>query len=508
MTKYILAHDFGTSANKATLYTTDGDLLESNTYSYETNFFSGNCAEQNPEDWWKAICGSTRAIMKKINPRDVLAVSFSGQTHGCLAIDREGRALRNSIIYCDNRSASQMNEIGKKIDEFEFYKITGSRFSAVLPVAKLMWIRDHEPDTYKRTYKAVNAKDYIVSRFTGRIVTDVNEASYTGACDLKTGKWSEKIINISGIDPDKLPEIKPSTFIAGEISAKTAEETGLAAGTPVVIGSSDGSCATIGSGAVYENSSYLCLGSSAWICLTSSKLDFDPKMDNSMGVGAIPGKYHHYGTMQSACTVYNWLRSQLCAKEEMEAERLKSSVYSLMDQLAESSLPGARGVLFHPYPMGERSPRWNSAATAAFLGIDINTRREDMIRAVLEGVAYNLKCIYESLNKLVPMGEISIIGGGAKSDVWCQILSDVLNCRITRPTRLDQATSMGAAVIGGVGAGVFGGFEAVEKFIKISKVYRPNPEARERYDEMYSLFNSSYEALLGFYQQRSLLKQS
>ncbi len=499
MPQYLLAHDFGTSGNKATLYSTEGQLIAVKTCNYPTQFMAGNRAEQNPEDWWRAVCDSSKEIASMVNPQDIMAVSFSAQSHGCLIVDQNGQPLRPSIIYCDNRAFEQANQLRADLSDWEYYQITGNKISPILPLFKLMWIKENEPDLYEKTYKAVNAKDYIVCRMTGNLVTDVSDAANTGACDIRSLQWSDQILDAAGIDRNKMPEIQPSTYKAGRISPEVAKLTGLVPGTPVIIGSSDGSCAAIGAGCVNESNAYLYIGSSAWISLTSQNLVFDPDMNTSISAFSVPNHYLHYGTMQTACTAYNWLKDQICACEMSTAKKSGQNVYQLMNQLIEQSPPGANGVIYHPYLMGERAPRWNSEATASFLNIRITTKHEDLMRSVLEGISYNLRIIYEALSSVSRIPELTAIGGGAKGDVWCQMLSDIMFCSVHRPHDLDEATSMGAAIIGGVGAGIYADFSAVNRFIKKDSHFMPIPANRQVYNDTYQAFNASYDALSTIY---------
>ena len=240
--KYILAHDLGTSGNKATLFSDEGKMITSEVFSYDCHYFNTNWAEQDPEDFWKAICVTSRNLIDKarIDPGDIAAVSFSGQMMGCLCVDKQGNPLRPSIIWADQRAQAQAAALGEQISLRDFYHIAGHRNSASYGLQKLMWVRDNEPEVYAKTYKALNAKDFVVLRLTGKFYTEPSDATSNACIDLNTLQWSDKIVNASGIDGDKLPEIVPSTTVAGEVTPWAAGQTGLKAGTPVVMGGGDG----------------------------------------------------------------------------------------------------------------------------------------------------------------------------------------------------------------------------------------------------------------------------
>ena len=317
MARYLLAHDLGTSGNKATLYTYDGALVASRTAAYDTHYFNGNWAEQDPEDWWRAICLSTRQLLEaaKAEASEVAVVALSGQMMGCTPVDREGAALRPSILYCDQRATAETAQVLSQIDLASFYRIVGHRASASYPLEKLMWVRDHEPAIYARTFKTLCAKDYINCRLTGRMATDYSDASGTNAFDLNTFRWSEKIVELAGLDGEKFPEPMESTAILGAITRQAAGETGLKEGTPVAVGGGDGSCAGVGVGCIRPGAAYNYLGSSSWVALTVKEPIVDPQMRTMNWAHCVPGYLHPSGTMQTAGASHNWLKNTLCQPE-------------------------------------------------------------------------------------------------------------------------------------------------------------------------------------------------
>ncbi|MFQ9807838.1 MAG: FGGY family carbohydrate kinase [Christensenellales bacterium] len=226
--------------NKATLFDVEGNLIRSVTTPYETHFFNANWAEQNPQNWWEAFCASTKQLVCEIDAKEVAAVSFSGQMMGCVPVDMSGKAIRPAIIWADQRSTAQADALLEQIPAQEFYRITGHRASASYSIEKLMWIRDHEPDSFSRIYRTLQPKDYLVCKLTGRFVTDYSDASSTNALDLSTLTWSDEILKASKLDPSLFPDLMPSTAVIGELTASVAKECGLAAGTPIVLGAGDG----------------------------------------------------------------------------------------------------------------------------------------------------------------------------------------------------------------------------------------------------------------------------
>lgn len=499
MATYLLAHDLGTSGNKATLYTTDGELVNSVVASYPTNYFNNNWAEQDAEDWWRAVCNSTTQILRGLNNQDVAAVSFSGQMMGCLCVDRRGVPLRKAIIWADQRAEREVDTLRERLDEREFYRITGNRLSPSYGLAKLLWVKNNEPETYRQTHKMLHAKDYIVFKLTGRFVTDYSDASGTNLFDLNTFEWSENILAASGIAREKLPELRPSTFVAGEVGAAVAEQTGLAKGTPVVCGGGDGVCAGVGAGSVKEGVAYNYIGSSSWIALTTKQPVYDPEMRTFNFAHIIPGYISPCGTMQAAGSSYSWLKTQLCQMETEIAKQQGVSPYDLINRQIAASSPGANGLLYLPYLLGERSPRWDSSAKGAFIGLKMEHRRADVYRAVLEGITLNLALILEVFKQHVPIREMIVIGGGAQGEVWRQIMADAYRLNILKPHYLEEATSMGAAITGGVGAGVFQNFNVIDRFLKIETTQMPIDANVRVYEKLLPIFDASYHALKGIF---------
>jgi len=500
MPQYLLAHDLGTSGNKATLFDTDGRMVASQTSAYDTNYFNNNWAQQNPADWWRAVCESSKALLEEIDPGDVAAVALSGQMMGCLPVGADGRPLRPSMIYCDQRATEQADRLTREIRPEEFYAIVGHRISASYSIEKLMWLKDNEPDTYAATSHMLNAKDYVNFKLTGQIATDYSDASGTNAFDLNTFKWSQPIVDAAGVSAAMLPETRPSTDILGKITSEAAGATGLVEGTPVAIGGGDGSCAAVGVGCVRAGMAYGYVGSSSWIALASEKPIVDPQMRTMNWAHVVPGYLHPAGTMQTAGSSYQWLKNEICLAEVAEAATQDVNPYELIDAQIADSPPGANGLVFLPYLMGERTPRWNPNARGAFIGLNLAHKRADMLRAVLEGVTYNLCIIADIFRSHVPFDSVTVIGGGAKGAVWRQMMADIYNCRIQKLNVLEEATSMGAAVTAGVAAGVFENFDVIDRFISVDSTCQPDALAAAQYDKIKPIFEKSYHALVDVYE--------
>ena len=277
MASYVIAHDLGTTGNKATLYDREGQLVGASFHAYNTEYAHTGWAEQNPSDWWDAVCRSTRLLLRETGVRnnDIACITFSGQMMGAVPLDKAARPLRNAIIWADHRALDQERWIGERVSFEDVYQSTGHRLSASYSLAKILWIRDHQPDIFKATHKFVHAKDSIVARLTGRFATDRSDASSMNLYDLNSGAWSAKILDAVDLPVDVLPEIRESIDVIGGVRAEIAEEIGVPAGTPVVIGGGDGACAAAGAGIIEEGSAYNYVGSSSWIAIAAAKPVYD-----------------------------------------------------------------------------------------------------------------------------------------------------------------------------------------------------------------------------------------
>lgn len=501
MQRYILAHDLGTSGNKATLFSVEGVLLASKTVSYPTAYLGDNRVEQDANHWWLAFSESTKSLLADcgVAGEEVVALSFSGQMMGCLCVDDEGKPLRPSIIWADQRSEEQSARLAEQIPLKEFYRIVGHRNTPSYGIQKLMWIRDNEPETFARTHKVLNAKDYIIHNLTGEFVTDYSDANSMACFDINTLRWSERILDAAGINESMLPTALPSTHVAGTVLPDVADELGLSANTKVVIGAGDGVTANIGAGAVAHGQAYCCLGTSAWITATSSEPIFDPEMRTVTWAHAIPGMYAPNATMQYAGGALAWMKSLLC-DEELNGKAAEAGAYERINALVDAAPAGANGVVFLPYLLGERAPRWDVDSRGTLLGIQPSTTTGEVLRAVMEGVTCNLAIGFDILAAELPLRELTMVGGGSRSAPWQRIVAETMGVAVHVPKLIEEAGSMGAAIIAGVGAGVFEGFDVIESFLDIEKTIEPTladakaiARARRRFDDFYRALRPVYE---------------
>lgn len=504
MGNYILSHDLGTTGNKATLYDREGNLLASSFYPYPTYYPYPNWVEQNPLDYWEAVKSSTQELLakSKVRSQEIAVISFSGQMMGCLPVDRSGNPLRNIIIWADQRGVKEAKFIREKLGEDKVYKITGHRISPTYSASKILWIRNNESDVFNKTYKFLLAKDFIIYKLTGKWVTDFSDASGTNLFDIQKEVWSEEIISSLGIPLEKLPEPHSSLDVVGELTTSSADELELVLGIPVVVGGGDGACAACGAGVVEEGDAYNYLGASSWIAIASKRPIYDSKLRTFTFHHLEPGLFMPTGTMQSAGLSYQWARDNLAVREKEVAGNFSLSPYEIMDLEAEKIPPGCENLIFLPYLLGERSPHWNPNARGVFIGLTPRHTRVHLIRAVLEGVGFNLRIILDAfLMQGIEIREIRLIGGGGKSRLWSEILANIFERDILRMKVLEEATSLGSAIAGGVGVGIFPSLKVAKELVKIKERVIPEESKMAVYKRIFPVFIDAYNRLIPIFDE-------
>ncbi len=507
--QYILAYDLGTTGVKAVLVHYENGLQGASFMPYSTYYPAPTWAEQDPKEWWDAVVACTQDILKRASfPLSRLAcVVFSGQMMGCILVDKYGHPLRRAIIWADQRATSELQDLLKRTDLQQLYHITGHRIGPAYSALKVMWIKKHESSIFEKTYKLLQAKDFIIYRLTNQFVTDYSDACGTGLLDIRKKQWSEQMLQLTGLSEELLPKLFPSTAVVGEITERASMATGLPAGVPVVVGGGDGVCATAGAGVVTPGIGHVYLGSSAWVAGGSDEPFFDSKMRTFTWPHLDPALYSPNGTMHNAGSALEWAKAALAKCETKVAEWCNINPYDLIERKAEQVSPGAGALLFLPYLMGERSPYWNPNARGVFLGITRTHTIAHLLRAIYEGVALNLRTIFLILKELgVPFTEIRAIGGGAESRLWTQILADVIGMPMKITATPLEATAIGAAMAGAVGVGLLPNFKAAaERFVKIEKIVNPGP-TKELYEHLHKIFLRSYEVLSEIFDQLALFE--
>lgn len=488
----IIAHDLGTTGNKASLHTDDGRLLSAVTVGYPARFADGGLAEQDPEDWWNAVVQATRDLLARANadPAAITGLTISGQMMGAVLLDAEYRPVRPAIIWADTRSSAQTSALESIIGQGRAYSLLGHRLNPTYSLEKIMWVRDNEPDVFARVRHFCVAKDFVIHRLTGRLATDRSDASATNAYDQALGAWSPDMLAAAGLDVSLFPEILASTDVVGELTADAASATGLRRGTRVVMGGGDGPIAAVGAGIVSpSDGAYVSLGTSSWISFASDVPVYDPLMRTMTFDNVVQGSYVPTATMQAGGAALAWV-------SELLSPHPSSSELSALVADADTAGAASSGLYFLPYLLGERSPHWNPDASGAFLGIGRHHGRAAMTRAVLEGVAFNLfTCIQAFRESGAVVDRIDAIGGGAASDVWLQILADVWGVPVRRRSIVEEANSLGAAVTAAVGLGLVDDFGAARGLSEVTAEFTPDGSRHSDYLGRHRVFLDGYSSL-------------
>ena len=472
----LIAHDLGTSGNKASLHSADGRLLAAVTVGYPTSYAADTTSEQDPRDWWAAVTSATRQLLASSGhtAAQVDGICVSGQMMGLVLLDAAGEPLRPAMIWSDQRAGTQAARLASAVGEDRAYAITGHRIAATYTLPKLLWVRDHEPATYERTRSVCVAKDYVNFKLTGRLVTDHSDASSTDAYDLAAGTWSTELLDAAGVDAALWPEIVESTAVIGTLTASAAAELGLRPGTQVIAGGGDGPMASVGAGCISPDSpGYVCLGTSAWYACVTTKPILDPEHRSFTFRHVIPGLFAPTATTQTGAGSLQWSAEALAAPTRpgdparpgdptrpADPARLVEPVETPAADIAELIAAAAEvaaadeGLFFLPYLIGERSPWWDANASGVFAGLRMHHRRPHLTRAVLEGVGYSLALCMAPLRGANPSSGIDVIGGGAASDTWLGLLANIWGVPVRRRSVTTQANSLGAAVTGLVGLGL------------------------------------------------------
>ena len=411
----IIAHDFGTSGNQTSLHDEAGRTLGICTVGYPTHFAPDGVAEQDPDDWWRAVGEATRRLLSeaRVDPARIQAVGLSGQMMGAVFLDAAHRPVRPAFIWADQRSIPQTRRLVQAVGQQAAYAQLGHRINATYTLPKAMWVREMEPGLWARTRAVCVAKDYVTVRLTGVLVTDPSDASSTDAYDLNSGAWSSGMLDAAAIPLEVMPEIVPSTTIASGLTAEAAEHTGLKIGTPVVVGGGDGPMASVGVGAITpDDSAYVSLGSSAWVAFSAARPLIDPHMRSFTFEHIVPGYYAPNATIQAGGASLHWVADLL--EPGGGTDRFPKLLAEVDTARAASD-----GLFFLPYLLGERSPHWNPAAAGTFAGLGRHHGRGSVVRAVLEGVAFNLSSCLDGFGENCrTIDSVDVIGGGASSDVW------------------------------------------------------------------------------------------
>jgi xylulokinase len=495
---YLLAHDTGTGGDKAVLTDLQGRVIHSSYRPYPVHYPRAEWAEQDPEELWQAVAATTRTVLEEsgIEPAQILGVGISAQMFNLLPVDEACRPVSPMLSWLDLRSTAQADRILSGDTPSFLFQHTGNIPTAKDIIPKILWLKEERPDLWARTWKLLDCKEYIIFRLTGKVATDWHGASVYFLFDPQRKAWSEAACLRLGIPVEMLPDAYPCTQVIGEVTPQAAQATGLLAGTPVVICAGDVAVAQSGSGANAVGKAHLSVGTATWVGLSIAPFVNDP-VKPFWGLNHIdPSRWILAGEMETGGGALMWFRDAFCQEEAHQAEQSGLSTYQVLSQMADSVEPGSDRLLFAPWLSGERAPVLDHYARGAWIGLALSHTRAHLARAVMEGVAYHMRWICESIESLgLPIGAINAIGGGSTSPVWSQIMSDVLGRPLHIVEHPLEAGAMGAALTVAVGMGVYPDMDAVDGLIRIHHTVEPRPALARRYGRMYEEYREVYDAL-------------
>ncbi len=496
--KYLLGVDLGTSGTKTVLFAQDGRAIGSASQEYPLFQPRNGWAEQNPDDWWQAARNTIARVVRDsgVDPEDIAGLGISGQMHGLVMLDENGEVLRPSIIWCDQRTGAECEEITRLVGAERVIQITANPVLTGFTASKILWVKKHEPDVFARCRHILLPKDYVRYRLTGDFATEVSDASGMQLLDVPNRCWSPVMLEALGVDERWLGKVYESPEITGYISPQAAAVTGLSTRTPVVGGAGDNAAAAVGTGVVADGRAFTTIGTSGVVFAHTDRLSIDPKGRVHTFCCAVPGAWHVMGVTQAAGLSLKWFRDTFCQAEIETAKGMGADPYDLMNAQVSQSPIGANRLFYLPYLMGERTPHLDPDCRGVFFGLSAMHQKRDLMRAVMEGVTYSLK---DCLNVLAEMGvtprRMLACGGGGRSEVWRQMLADVFGCPIC-VAQSSEGPALGAAILAGVGAGLYPSVrQACDSMIHVASSQEPNMQNAPLYAERYEVYRTLYPAM-------------
>jgi len=490
---HLLGIDVSTTGVKALLVDENGSVAGATTTALSLSTPQPLWSEQNPAGWWQGAVNSVRQALRlsdaSLSGNQVVAVGLTGQMHGLTLLGGAGEVLRPAILWNDQRTGPQCDEIRERLGKRRLIEITGNDALTGFTAPKILWVREHEPEVFTRVRHVLLPKDYVRLKLTGTYATDRAGAAGTLLLDVKTRDWSAEVLQALEIPAEWLPPTHEGPEVSGYISAEAAQATGLKVGTPVVGGGGDQAAQAVGVGAVEPGVVALTLGTSGVVFASTNQPFVEPEGRLHAFCHAVPGRWHLMGVMLSAAGSLRWYRDTLASAADYDA---------LLAPAAEVP-PGGEGLLFLPYLTGERTPHPDPLARGAFVGLTVRHTRPHLTRAVLEGVAFGLRDSFELIRSvgLTHVNQVRVSGGGAQSSLWRQILAGVLNVELVTVNTTEGA-AYGAALLAGVGAGVWPDVDAAcRATVKLTGSTAPQPEIVARYEQSYALYRQLYPALKG-----------
>jgi xylulokinase len=496
MKNVLLGIDIGTSACKVAAFDLSGKVLAASTAEYEVYYPHPGWAEQDAEEWWKAVCQAIKELLQQgtVTADEIAGIGIDGQSWSAVPIDSDGKVLCNTPIWMDTRAVDICDRLNRELGDKLIFEHAGNSLQPSYTTAKILWYKEHMPQVYARIDKILQSNSFIAYRLTGICSQDVSQGYGLHCFEMRSGSWNKEMCEALGIPFSFLPDLYQCHQVIGGVTAAAAKETGLIAGTPVVAGGLDAACGTLGAGVIYAGETQEQGGQAGGMSICIDQYAADPRLILSFHV--IPGKWLLQGGTTGGGGVMRWLEKEFGDYERTIAHTVGKSSMAQLDELAEVVSPGSDGLVFLPYMAGERSPIWDPKAKGVFYGLDFSKSKGHMIRAALEGVAYSLKHNLDIAEAIgAGVNELRAMGGAANSRLWTQIKADLTGKPIVVPSS-DTATTLGAAILAGVGVGLYTDFEeAVRMTVKITRRHEPDMEKHKLYQKNYTTYLALYRNL-------------
>ncbi len=486
---YTIGVDMGTTSTKAVLFTQTGEVVAKHAVTYPLCRPTPTAAEQNPQEIFAAVITTVKSIVNHsgIDPEQIICLGFSSAMHSLIALDSEDNLLSQSITWADNRSEKWAAKIREEYDALAIYQRTGTPVHSMSPLSKIVWLREEKPELFAQTAKFISIKEYVFHRLFGIYVVDHSIAAATGLLNLASLDWDQKALAIAGITPDKLSQLVPTTHILPQLQTRCALSMGIPAKTPTVIGASDGVLSNLGVGAIEPGIVAVTVGTSGAIRAMVDKPILDPQ-GRLFCYPLTEKQWVLGGAVNNGGIILRWLRDHLADSEIATARLLKEDAYTMLTAIAQTVPAGAEGLIFHPYLAGERAPLWDANARGSFFGLSLQHGKAHLIRAVLEGVVYNLYLVLTALEET--MGEAKSIratGGFSRSELWRQMLSDVLQREVTVPESY-ESSCLGAVILGLYALGKVPSLAVVKEMIGETNRHQPIAENVANYQKVIPVY--------------------
>ncbi|MDT0124958.1 gluconokinase [Paenibacillus sp. RRE4] len=513
MTNYMIGIDIGTTSTKSVLFTEQGEVVTTSTQEYPLYTPAPDVAEQDPDEIVQAAISSVRGVMTQsgVSANQVLFVSCSSAMHSVIAMDQNDHPLTRCITWADNRSAAWSDKLQENGVGHQIYLRTGTPIHPMSPLTKLMWLRHEEPELFERAVKFISIKEYLFLRLFGQYVVDHSIASCTGLLNLEQLDWDEEALDIAGITPNHLSKLVPTTYTIEGLHVEWAEKMSLSPSTPFVIGASDGVLSNLGVNAIKPGIVAATIGTSGAIRTVVDRPVTDPK-GRTFCYALTEKLWVVGGPVNNGGMLFRWVRDEFAASEVETAKRLGINSYDVLTKIAERVPPGSEGLLFHPYLSGERAPLWNPDARGSFFGLTLHHKKEHMIRAVLEGVIFNLYTVLLAMEEQIGQPtSIQATGGFARSPLWRQMMSDIFNQEVVVPESF-ESSCLGAVVLGLYATGRTKSLDAVSSMVGTTHRHTPIKEHASLYKELLPIYirisrklEDEYADIAAFQRKMSML---